>query len=44
MVIAHVIGKSQNLETKIDKPELNFEWELFFKKHLKLVFFFLENT
>ena len=35
MVIAHVIGKSKNLGTKIDKSELNSGWG---------PFFFLENT
>ena len=37
MVIAHVIGKSENLGTKIDKLELDFECGFFFfREHLKL--------
>ena len=30
MVIAHVIGKSKNLGTKIDKSEFDSEWLPFF--------------
>ena len=36
MVIAHVIGKSENSGTKIDKLELNSECGPFFREHLKL--------
>ena len=37
MVIAHVIGKSKNLGTKIDKLELDSECgPFFFREHLKL--------
>ena len=34
--IAHVIGKLENLGTKIDKLELDSECEPFFREHLKL--------
>ena len=37
MVIAHVIGKPENLGTKIDKLELDSECRPFFREHLKLV-------
>ena len=36
MVIAHVIGKSENLGTEIDKLELDSECGPFFREHLKL--------
>ena len=37
MVIVHVIGKSENLRTKIDKLELDSECgSFFFREHLKL--------
>ena len=37
MVIAHVIGKSENLGTKIDKLELDSECgPFFFREHLQL--------
>ena len=36
MIVAHVMGKSENLRTKIDKLELDSEWEPFFREHLKL--------
>ena len=36
MVIAHAIGKSENLGTKIDELELDFKCRPFFREHLKL--------
>ena len=37
MVIAHVIGKSENSGTKIDKSELDSEWETFLKLVTKII-------